>query len=155
MYTLKRTNSENIDFQKLVVELDKDLAIRDGEEHSFFAQFNKIDSIKHVVVAYEAEMPVGCGAVKHYEEGVMEVKRMYVPVQKRGSGIASLILQELEKWTTELGYKKCILETGLKQPEAIGLYQKNKYHLIENYGRYAGVTSSVCFEKKLDVTKCE
>jgi putative acetyltransferase len=149
MYTLKRTNSEDKDFQHLVTELDKDLAIRDGEEHSFFAQFNKIAMIKHAVVIYENEIAVGCGAIKEYEPGVMEVKRMYVPLEKRGKGIASLVLSELEKWTGELGYKKCILETGIKQPEAIRLYQKNNYAVIKNYGQYAEVESSVCFEKEV------
>ena len=149
MYQLIRTNSENSDFQKLVVELDKDLAIRDGDEHSFFDQFNKIASIKYVVVIYEHENAVGCGAIKEYEKGVMEVKRMFVPIEKRGKGIASLVLKELENWAQELGHKKCILETGKKQPEAIRLYQKNNYNLIKNYGQYAGVESSVCFEKMI------
>lgn len=150
MYTLKRTNSNNPDFQKLVQELDKDLAIRDGDEHAFFAQFNKIAAIKYVVVAYENEEPVGCGAIKEYEKEVMEIKRMFVPLEKRGKGIASLILKELEKWVKELKYKTCILETGVKQPEAIQLYKKNNYTFIKNYGQYAEVESSVCFEKHLD-----
>jgi len=114
----------------------------------FFAQFNKIIHIKYVVVAYdENEIPVGCGAIKAYAENVMEVKRMYVLPNQRGKGIASFILKELETWTKELGYKKCILETGYKQPEAIQLYKKNNFQIIENYGQYAGVESSVCFEK--------
>lgn len=149
MYKIKRTNSDDSDFQKLVVELDRDLAIRDGEEHSFFAQFNKIVDIKYVLVAYENEIAVGCGAIKEYQEQVMEVKRMYVPLKKRGNGIASMILKELEIWAKELGYQKCILETGKKQPEAISLYKKNNYNIIDNYGQYAEVESSVCFEKLL------
>lgn len=149
MYKIKRTDSDDSDFQKLVVELDKDLAIRDGEDHAFFAQFNKIAAIKHVVVAYEAGDAVGCGAIKEYEENVMEVKRMFVPLEKRGKGIASIVLGELESWAKELGYQKCILETGKKQPEAIRLYQKNNYTTIKNYGQYADVESSVCFEKLL------
>ncbi|MCX6147719.1 MAG: GNAT family N-acetyltransferase [Candidatus Kapabacteria bacterium] len=149
MINLKRTNSENLDFQKLVVELDKDLAIRDGADHSFYSQFNKIDSIKYVVIAYHNQVPVGCGAIKVYEKNVMEVKRMYVPIEKRGNGIASIVLKELENWAKELGFQKCILETGIKQPEAIGLYKKNNYNIIPNYGQYANVESSVCFEKIL------
>lgn len=149
MYTLTRTDSSNPDFQKLVAELDKDLAIRDGDEHAFFAQFNKIAAIKHVIVAYEGDTAAGCGAIKEYKPGVAEIKRMYVPEEYRGRGIASLILAELEKWSAELGYKKCILETGIRQPEAIGLYKKNGYTIISNYGQYAEVTSSVCFEKGL------
>lgn len=147
MYTLTRTDSSNPDFQTLVAELDKDLAIRDGDEHAFFAQFNKIAAIKHVIVAYEGDTAAGCGAIKEYERGVAEVKRMYVPEEYRGRGIASLILAELEKWAAELGYTKCILETGIRQPEAIGLYKKNGYTIIPNYGQYATVESSVCFEK--------
>lgn len=146
---LQRTDSTNPDFRTLVAALDADLAIRDGAEHSFFAQFNKIDLIKHVVVAYAGNEPVGCGAVKAYAPGIMEVKRMYVPPAHRGMGVASQVLQELETWAKQLGYSACILETGWKQPEAIRLYQKNNYLTIPNYGQYAGVESSVCFEKAL------
>ena len=146
---LIRTNSNNQDFQDLVKELDIDLRIRDGEGHAFFAQFNKIDMIKYVVVAYENDIAVGCGAIKEYAFQIMEVKRMYVKEDRRGKGIASLVLKELEKWSIELKYEKCILETGLAQPEAIQLYTKNNYQRIPNYGQYAQVETSVCFEKKL------
>jgi putative acetyltransferase len=149
MIHLTRTNSDNPDFQNLVRELDKDLRIRDGEDHAFFAQFNKIDSIKHVVVAYRDEQPVGCGAMKHYGEKTMEIKRMFVPLEDRGQGIASLVLTELENWCKELNYNTCILETGEKQPEAIRLYHKNHYKIIPNFGQYADVASSVCFEKSV------
>ena len=84
MITSKRTNSDNRDFQELVKALDIDLKIRDGEEHSFYAQFNKIDKIKYAIVAYDQDLPVGCGAIKEYSEDTMEVKRMYVPPEKRG-----------------------------------------------------------------------
>jgi GNAT superfamily N-acetyltransferase len=150
MITCIRTDSDNKDFQKLVRELDADLAIRDGEDHSFFAQFNKIDSIRNAVVAYELGIPVGCGAIKHYSEDTMEVKRMYVTPEYRGKGFASSVLKELENWARELNYKKCILETGEKQPEAIALYYKNQYGIIPNFGQYADVLTSVCFEKLLD-----
>ncbi|MCL5130276.1 GNAT family N-acetyltransferase [Algibacter sp. L4_22] len=142
-----RTNSENKDFIKLVKLLDLDLAIRDGEDHSFYAQFNKTDSIKHVIVVYKNNIPLGCGAIKEYDNNAMEIKRMFTSIESRGIGIASLILNELEKWARELLYKKCILETGIKQPEAIGLYEKNGYKLILNYGQYANIENSKCFEK--------
>jgi putative acetyltransferase len=147
--TLKRTDATDTDFRALVVELDKDLAIRDGDEHAFFHQFNLIPDIKYVVVAYAGNEPVGCGAIKHYADGIMEVKRMYVRPAHRGCGIAMQVLQQLELWAAALGYHKCILETGKKQPEAIALYNKCHYTPIPNYGQYAGVASSVCFEKNL------
>ncbi|QQT25944.1 GNAT family N-acetyltransferase [Sphingobacterium spiritivorum] len=146
-YTLKRTNSDNLDFQKLVLELDKDLAIKNGETNTFFAQYNKIDSIQYVVVAYEADKAVGCGAIKEYGKGIMEVKRMFVPVEMRGKGIAGKVLEELQLWAKELGYRKCILETGDKMIEAIGLYKKNHFKVIPNYGQYTNTKSSICFEK--------
>ena len=144
---IKRTTSDDKDFIALVALLDTDLCIRDGEEHSFYAQFNKVDTIKHVVVIYENEIPIGCGAIKAYTENIMEVKRMYVKSTYRGRGIATLVLQALETWAKELGNKKTVLETGLKQPEAIALYKKNGYNIISNYGQYVGVENSVCFEK--------
>lgn len=150
MYSIKRTNSDNLDFQNLVFELDKDLAIKNGEKNDFFAQYNKIDLIKNVIVAYEADQPVGCGAMKEYEEGIMEIKRMFVPIEKRGKGIAGKILTELQVWAKELGYKKCVLETGDKMIEAISLYKKNNFCIIKNYGQYAEVENSVCFEKVIN-----
>ncbi|MUP39735.1 GNAT family N-acetyltransferase [Labilibaculum euxinus] len=149
MIEIQRTNSENKDFIDLVRFLDADLAIRDGEDHAFYSQFNKLDQINYVVLAYEDGKPVGCGAIKEYEPLVMEVKRMFVLPECRGKGIASKVLQELENWAGELEFEKCTLETGVKQPEAIGLYQKNGYHFIPNYGQYEDVKESVCFEKVL------
>lgn len=149
MTTLIRTNSENKDFQKLVIELDKDLAKRNGETNDFFAQFNKIDLIKNVVVAFNNNLPAGCGAIKEYDSSTMEIKRMYVPIEMRGKGIAVAVLNDLENWARELGYKKCVLETGDKMPEAIGLYRKSGYKVIPNFGQYKNVESSICFEKIL------
>ncbi len=151
MIELIRTNSDNKDFIKLVKYLDADLAVRDGDEHSFYAQFNKIDKIKYVIVAYENDKPNGCGAIKEYSQNAMEIKRMYTSPASRGKGIASKLLAELERWATELSYKKCILETGKKQPEAIALYKKNGYKLIPNYGQYTGVENSLCFEKEMNI----
>lgn len=146
---LQRTDSSDPDFIDLVRNLDADLAERDGEDHSFYAQFNKIDHIKHTIVAYEDDRPVGCGAIKEYAPDTMEVKRMYTMPENRGKGIASRVLSELELWASELSYAKCILETGKRQPEAIALYKKSGYQIIPNYGQYADVEDSVCFEKKI------
>lgn len=149
MISITRTDSNNKDFISLVKLLDTDLAERDGEDHPFYAQFNKIDKIKYVAVAYKNDKPVSCGAIKEYSSNTMEVKRMFTLPKSRGKGIATRVLIELEKWTKELGYKNCILETGKKQPEAIALYKKNGYNLIPNFGQYAGVDNSICFKKEI------
>ncbi len=149
MVSIVRTTSANPHFQHLVSLLDHDLAIRNGDENAFFAQFNKITHIHHVVVAYMGDEPIGCGAIKEFSPQAMEVKRMYVLPAYRGRGIASQILRVLEVWTRELGYTTCVLETGLMLPEAIALYTKLQYRRIPNYGQYAGVANSVCFQKDL------
>jgi len=149
MINCTRTNSENEDFRKLVRELDEDLKTRDGEDNAFYAQFNKIDKLKNVIVAYDEKIPVGCGAIKEFSPDSMEIKRMYVLSNRRGQGIASFILEQLEAWTIELKYKKCVLETGKRQPEAIALYKKSGYDITPNFGQYINVENSVCFEKIL------
>ncbi|MGV3611435.1 MAG: GNAT family N-acetyltransferase [Fluviicola sp.] len=147
MISIKRTDSNNPDFQKLVLELDKYLAVRNGDTNDFFVQFNQIDQIKHVVLVYENEEAVGCGAMKEFDPETMEIKRMFVPVEKRGVGLASKVLRELENWAADLGFKKCILETGDDMLEAVGLYKKCGYKVIPNYGQYEEVADSICFAK--------
>lgn len=147
MITLIRTDFQNQDFVTLVKLLDADLKIRDGVEHDFYNQFNKIDGLKNVVVAYENKIAVGCGAFKKHDENMVEIKRMYVAVEGRRKGIASKVLGELERWAKELKHSKCILETGKQQPEAIELYKNCAYNITANFGFYENVENSVCFEK--------
>lgn len=144
-----RTTSENPDFQNLVKQLDKYLAVMDGDEHGFYDQFNKIDMLKNCVVIFDNDEAVACGAIKELDSKSMEVKRMFTLPEKRGKGLASAILKELEVWTKELGYEKTVLETGKRQTEAVALYQKCGYKIIPNYGQYIGIQNSVCFEKEL------
>jgi len=149
MNSFIRTSSGNKDFQYLVSLLDKEPAVRDGDEHTFYSQFNKIANIRNVVVFYVDEQAVGAGGFKKYQPGEVEIKRMFVMPEHRGKGIAFQILQELEKWAGELNYSECILETGKKQPEAISLYQKAGYKIIKNYGQYENVENSVCMAKSI------
>ncbi len=150
LVAIKRTTSENEHFRKLVRELDADLAVKNGDMHDFFSQFNKIDLINHVVIAFEGETPIAIGAIKAYDTKSAEVKRMFVLPVCRGKGVASKVLEELENWAKELGYTKCVLETGAHMIDAVSLYKKNGYLVTPNYGQYIGVEDSVCFEKELD-----
>jgi putative acetyltransferase len=149
MLTFFKTNSANTDFIRLVQQLDADLAERDGADHSFYAQFNKITMIQHVIVAYENNEAVACGAFKQFDDASAEIKRMYVLPTHRNKGIAAAVLQQLEQWAKEEGYTSAVLETGMKQPEAIRLYEKSGYSIIFNYGQYAGVENSVCMKKTI------
>ena len=146
---IQRTNSENADFIKLVKKLDAYLKIMDGDEHDFYNQFNNIDVLKNVVIICVDDVAVGCGAIKPFNKNAVEVKRMFVLPEKRGEGIAQKVLQELEIWAKEIGYKKCVLETGKRQVEAIRFYHKSGYKIIPNYGQYATMENSLCFEKEV------
>ena len=149
MASILRTNTENEDFRALVSLLDAELAKRDGEEHGYYAQFNTIDKLHYAVVVFENNTPVACGGLKHFEGSGVEVKRMYVLEEQRGKGFAQMVLGALEDWARESGCKRCVLETGKRQPEAIRFYEKSGYSRIPNYGQYEGIENSVCFEKHL------
>ncbi|MEQ8302851.1 MAG: GNAT family N-acetyltransferase [Cyclobacteriaceae bacterium] len=142
-----RTDSKHPDFIALVQSLDKALSEIDGEDHGFYAQYNKIDLLNYVVLGYYGSRAVACGAFKPLSGERVEIKRMYVAEEVRGKGIAGQILQELERWAKSLSYKRIVLETGRRQPDAVALYRKHGYQTIPNYGQYIGVANSLCFEK--------
>jgi len=142
-----RTDAKNPDFIRLISELDAYLKVTDGEDHEFYNQFNGLDNIKNVVIAYKDKQAIGCGAFKKFDNETIEIKRMYVKFAHRGSGTAQAILNSLELWASEKDFKKCILETGDRQIEAIKFYKKAGYIRIANYGQYAQMDNSNCFEK--------
>ena len=145
---LLKTNSNHPDFQKLTRLFDDYLVEIDGDEKDFFAQYNQI-YIDNVIVCYEDDIAVGCGAFKEYEPTVAEIKRMFVLPEKRGKGIASTVLNALEIWAKENGFQHAILETSNQLTNAISLYQKSGFEVIPNYGQYIDVESSVCMKKIL------
>jgi putative acetyltransferase len=144
-----KTNAANADFQAIIAQLDAYLAILNGDKNDFYKSYNSIEPLQNVIVTYLDTKPIGCGAFKPIDTQTAEIKRMFVYENVRGKGIASVILSELEIWAKELGYKKCVLETGIFMPDAIALYQKNGYQKMANYGQYKNVDSSICFEKYL------
>ena len=148
MITIKRTTSDDLDFQNLTRQFDEFLIDIDGEERDFFAQFNNI-YIKNVVVAYENEEAVGCGAFKEYEPNVAEIKRMFVNPNHRNKGIAKMILNELINWSQQENYTSAILETADKLKPAIKLYKSFGFEIIPKYGQYINSASSVCMKKIL------
>ena len=149
MITLTRTDSSNPDFVALVKLLDAYLAEKDGRDHDYYNQFNTIVMLKNVVVGYDNDEPVACGAIKEFDSESMEVKRMFTKPEARSKGLASRVLTELENWAVEMGYKKCVLETGKRQGEAVSLYKKRGYSIIPNYAQYIGIENSLCFQKEL------
>ncbi|MBT8257972.1 MAG: GNAT family N-acetyltransferase [Bacteroidia bacterium] len=144
-----RIDSTHPDFKAMVKKLNAELAVRDGDDHSFYDQFNGIANLDHAILLYSNQIPVACGAMKPFGESSMEIKRMFTKPDIRKKGLASQVLLALESWAYELGYERCVLETGKRQPEAIALYENRGYSRIPNYGPYEGVDNSLCFEKTL------
>ncbi|MEQ1903057.1 MAG: GNAT family N-acetyltransferase [Pirellulaceae bacterium] len=149
MKSIVRTDSSNPDFRGLVALLDQYLGELDGPEHSFYAQYNKLDAIQHVVVGYADGVPAACGAFKFWEEGTVEIKRMFTHPDFRRQGWAEVVLGELERWASAEGFPRAVLETGHRQQEAVRLYERLGYGRIPNYGQYAGVANSICMAKAL------
>jgi putative acetyltransferase len=101
------------------------------------------------VIAWIDSRAVGCGALRPLERGVGEVKRMFVEKDARRRGAARKILEQLETTARLLGYRTLRLETGIRQPESIKLYESADYRHVHCYGRYVDNPLSVCFEKRL------
>jgi putative acetyltransferase len=152
MINIQRTNSGNPDFIQLIRLLDKHLSDVFGTIQEYYGQFNIISNNDTVVVAYMNEVPAGSGCIRQYDANTIEVKRMFVSEEYRGNGIAGAVLNELETWAKELGYKRIILETGNLLSAAIELYKKHGYRVTENYGPYVGKEASICMEKVLTNT---
>lgn len=93
--------------------------------------------------------PLGCGGICRFDETRAELKRMYVVPAARGRGLGRRLLEELEAAARGLGYVAVVLETGIRQPESLGLYASSGYEPIPCYGVYAARAISRCFEKRL------
>jgi GNAT superfamily N-acetyltransferase len=102
------------------------------------------------VVAWWRGEPVACGGVRPgHEPGVAELKRMFTAEAARRHGLGAVVLGALEAEARRLGYRAAQLETGVRQPDAVGFYESSGYVRTANYGRYAGRADSVCYRKDL------
>ena len=153
--TVLRTTADHPHFRAFVDELNAYLAPINGADHAFYDQHSQTDSIPYALIAYRQEVPVACGALRPVDAVTVEVKRMFVPPARRGRGLGSLLLHELERWATELGYQRVVLETGNYMLDAVALYRKNGYAEIERYPPYEEAERSVCFGKELEAKKLE
>lgn len=149
MIKILRTTSYDKDFQALISLLDAELNERYGIVQKQNDVYNQVEFIDTVALGYIGDVPVACGCFKIFNGNAVEIKRMFVKTEMRGSGIAKDVLLELEKWAIDMNFSEALLETGVKQPEAIRFYSKLGYSRIENYGPYIGNTNSVCMSKTI------
>ncbi|WP_395820364.1 GNAT family N-acetyltransferase [Curtobacterium flaccumfaciens] len=97
----------------------------------------------------ESGTPLGCGGLRIVDDGIAEIKRMYVRPESRGSGAAAALLRRLEEAALDLGSPALVLETGTEQQRAVGFYQREGFRRIANFGPYVGAPLSVCYSKVL------
>jgi putative acetyltransferase len=151
-FTLEASDPRGPEAVQLIKTLSAELARRYDYLEDGSGDFRPNDALGPrgaFVIGRRGGRPVACGAIRPLEEDVAELKRIFVEVGSRGRGYAKAIVVELERLASERGYKVVRLETGVRQPEAIALYEKLGYHRIKNYGKAADSEMSVCFEKKL------
>ncbi|WP_235831774.1 GNAT family N-acetyltransferase [Flavobacterium rhamnosiphilum] len=146
---ISKTTSENPDFVNLIAALDKSLWERYPELKTNYWGNNILELNPNVVIIYLEDKAVACGCFKKYDKNAIEIKRMFVSPEARGMGLAQNILRELELWAHDLGYSFSVLETLHKQKEAIALYEKAGYSIVENYEPYVGLENSICMRKQI------
>jgi GNAT superfamily N-acetyltransferase len=145
----KYTDGSDTDFAKLSEEVEKEFYEMYGEAQSKYTAYNGLLHIRDVLLMYDGRIPFACGGFKEYSHRVVELKRVYVNKAYRGNGYSTYIVRKLIDRAKDKGYETMILETGQKQIEAISLYKKLEFQIIENYGQYKGDSNSICMSIRL------
>lgn len=149
MIVTRELKWDNPDFRELVLLLDLEFRERYGAIQDEYDRHNTTGPSTVILVAYSENKPVGCGAFRKFDSETVEIKRMFVRKEFRGKGISKIILKQLEEIAAEQGYTTAVLETGIKQQEAIALYKKSGYKQTQKYGPYADLEFSICMSKKI------
>ncbi|MDX6182139.1 GNAT family N-acetyltransferase [Flavobacterium sp. Fl-77] len=143
------TTSENADFVSLIKTFDNYLLERYPELQTSYWGNNLVESNPDAILIYVDDKAVGCGCFKKYDPTSAELKRIFVSPEARGLGVAQLIVRQLEMKAKQQGFETLVLETLYKQIEAISLYQKMGFEIVENFGPYVGLTNSICMSKSI------
>lgn len=138
--------------RRLIDALDAELTLRYPGEPTNGIDAEDFEATGGVfLIGYLGTEAVACGAFRP-TDGAAEVKRMFVAPAYRGRGFARDILRGLEAEAAVRGFPRAILETGIRQPEAISLYRAEGWRPIPCFGQFAGDPMSLCFEKELDLS---
>jgi N-acetylglutamate synthase-like GNAT family acetyltransferase len=152
MITIAAEPFDSADARRLIAALDEHLASRYPPEQRFGPNLKPEQlaaGLGTFVIARADGQAVGCGALRKLDEESAEVKRMYVAPDMRGQGVAKKVLEHLENAGREMGVSRLVLETGVYQAEAIGLYHQAGFEAVRCWGEYAESVTSVCFEKRI------
>ena len=139
----------NKDFKMLHKLIDDEYYERFGESYLKYQPYNTLDGIEDFFIAYSGEKPIACGCLRRITEEIAELKRVFVLPEYRRMGVANLLVDCCEETMKKQNFICIRLETGVVMHEAIQLYKKRNYSIVENYGDFVGDEQCCCMEKKL------
>ncbi len=147
---IRQVKADDQDLRRLIGELDNYLCKKYPESSIHKVNLETADKNNVIfILAYKGRVAIGCAALRPVDDHKCELKRMYIIENERGKGYSDILCSEIENIAIKKGYGKILLETGYKQPEAIGLYKKRGYKRIPKFGEYIVDPLSVCFGRKL------
>ncbi|MCH2045209.1 MAG: GNAT family N-acetyltransferase [Saprospiraceae bacterium] len=146
---IKRTTSDDADFKHLAQLLDQELYKRYPDVQPDYDHYNEYEEAIDALLIYIEDQPVACGALKTLasQKDWVEIKRIYVNPNYRGKGLGKQLILALEAWIMTSNCKSIVLETGVRMPEAMQLYQKMGYQIVPNFPPYIGLPHSICMRK--------
>ncbi|MCM1174165.1 MAG: GNAT family N-acetyltransferase [Blautia sp.] len=148
---IRAVSWDHADFGLLCGELDAFLnyAIGGEEKREKYKKFNHTDTMDFVAVAYDDEIPAGCGALRRYSAEAAEIKRVFVREAYRGKNIGGMLLESLIARAEGMGFQRLLLETGAFLASSVRLYQRYGFERIENYGAYRDMSESLCMGRDI------
>lgn len=148
--TITPERPDSDDARTLIAELNAYLIplYPPASHHGYPVEKLLAEGVDFFIIRVESAA-AGCGAVKFFGTDYAEIKRMYVRPQFRGLGLAKAMLAHLEDFARGRGIRVFRLETGVDQPEAIGLYERLGYQQIAPFGEYLPDPLSRFYEKSV------
>jgi putative acetyltransferase len=151
--SISRADLASPEVLALIAELNRELSDRypePGANHFRLDPDEVAPGRGTFLLAVLDGQPVACGALRLLDPNTAEIKRMFTLPSVRGKGIARAVLNALEEEARRLAVTRLVLETGIRQHEAMGLYESHGFVQIPAFGEYiASAATSVCMEKPL------
>ncbi len=137
--------------QRLIAALNAELSAlypEPGATHFTLTEADVAPGNGTFLVARIDGQPLGCGALRRWNETEAELKRMYVAKEARGRGIGRALLEALEAEARRMGIRRMVLETGIRQTAAEGLYRQSGYVVVPTFPQYVSPIA-LCMAKEL------
>ncbi len=146
---IRQVSALSEDFRALAAALDAYYFTLVGDIQLKYAEPNRPENMNALLVTYDGNMPVACGAWKAVDAESAEIKRIYVRPEYRRRGVATALIRALEENAAATGCRKLILETAVDTTGSHQLYLSLGYKQRAYYGSPAGAENCLCFHKEI------